>query len=176
VSPYTDHLRTAGGALKRWFVATLKDAAAVGTLWLAGLLLLGVPLAPLWAVLGAIFQFVPNLGPVLSLVGPALALLASGADRMRFVYLLILFAGITLIDGLALQPLLMKQSNRVPIWVSILAPIALGLAIPFWGVLLAPPLLAVVYAFRSRTKRGAGPQGQRPGGPARTPNPKSPVL
>jgi predicted PurR-regulated permease PerM len=24
----------------------------------------------------------------------------------------------------------------------------LGLLIPFWGILLAPPLLAVVYAFR----------------------------
>lgn len=153
--PYQHHLRTAGGALKRWFVATLKDAAAVGAMWLAGLLLLGVPLAPLWATLGAVFQFVPNLGPVLSLVGPALALLASGADRMRFLYLLMLFAGISLTDGLVLQPWLMKQSNRVPIWASILAPIALGLAIPFWGVLLAPPLLAVVYAFRGRNRTAA---------------------
>jgi predicted PurR-regulated permease PerM len=24
----------------------------------------------------------------------------------------------------------------------------LGIVIPFWGILLAPPLLAVVYAFR----------------------------
>ena len=27
-------------------------------------------------------------------------------------------------------------------------PIILGIVIPFWGVLLAPPLLAIVYAFR----------------------------
>jgi predicted PurR-regulated permease PerM len=38
--------------------------------------------------------------------------------------------------------------NRVPIWASILVPIALGIIIPFWGILLAPPLLAIFYAFR----------------------------
>jgi hypothetical protein len=26
----------------------------------------------------------------------------------------------------------------------------LGIIIPFWGVLLAPPLLAIVFAFRNR--------------------------
>jgi len=35
-------------------------------------------------------------------------------------------------------------------WASILAPIVLGFVIPFWGVLLAPPLLAVVYAYKAR--------------------------
>jgi predicted PurR-regulated permease PerM len=42
----------------------------------------------------------------------------------------------------------------VPIWASILVPIVLGIVIPFWGVLLAPPLLAILYAFRRpKTKR-----------------------
>jgi len=36
----------------------------------------------------------------------------------------------------------------VHIWASIFVPIILGIVIPFWGVLLAPPLLAIVYAFR----------------------------
>ena len=33
---YTDHLKTAGSALKRWFIATLYDAAAVAAMWLVG--------------------------------------------------------------------------------------------------------------------------------------------
>jgi predicted PurR-regulated permease PerM len=32
-------------------------------------------------------------------------------------------------------------------------PIVLGIVIPFWGVLLAPPLLAIVYAFRKPKRR-----------------------
>jgi hypothetical protein len=35
-------------------------------------------------------------------------------------------------------------------WASILAPLVLGFVIPFWGFLLAPPLLAVVYSYRAR--------------------------
>jgi predicted PurR-regulated permease PerM len=34
-------------------------------------------------------------------------------------------------------------------WASLLTPIVLGILIPFWGVLLAPPLLAVVYAYKA---------------------------
>ena len=61
-----------------------------------------------------------------------------------------LYAAIAVLDGFLLQPYLMKRTAKVPIWASILAPIALGFAIPFWGVLLAPPILAVVYAYRAR--------------------------
>src|SRR5207248_565979 len=147
---YGDHLRTAGGALKRWFIATCYDAAAVAVLWLVGLWIIGVPLAPFWALLGGAFQFVPNFGPILSIVGPALALLLSGADGMKFIYLLILYAVIAVTDGLFLQPYLYKRQTKVPIWASLVTPIVLGMIIPFWGVLLAPPLLAIVWAFRGK--------------------------
>jgi predicted PurR-regulated permease PerM len=49
----------------------------------------------------------------------------------------------------------MRRTAKVPVWASILAPIVLGILWPFWGVLVAAPLLAVVYAFRSRY-RAAG--------------------
>ena len=39
---------------------------------------------------------------------------------------------------------------------SIFAPIILGILIPFWGVLLAPPLLAVVYAYKTSALRRTG--------------------
>jgi predicted PurR-regulated permease PerM len=61
---------------------------------------------------------------------------------------LILYAGIVLVDTLALQPYIMKRTTKVPIWASILVPIVLAFVIPFWGVFLAPPLLAVVYAYK----------------------------
>jgi len=148
--PLGTHLRTTGSALRNWFIATLQDAAAVGAMWLIGLLILRVPLALLWAVIGGFCQFIPNFGPAIAVIGPALStLFASQSDAfMHLVYVLMLYAVIAVIDGLVLQPYLMKRSNKVPIWASILAPIILGFVIPFWGVLLAPPLLAVIYAYR----------------------------
>ena len=143
-------IRTTGSALKNWFIATLQDAAAVAAMWLIGLLILRVPLAPLWAVIGGLCQFIPNFGPLIAVIGPSLTtLFASQSDAlMHLLYVFILYAIIAVIDGLVLQPYLMKRSNKVPIWASILAPVVMGFIIPFWGVLLAPPLLAVIYAHR----------------------------
>ena len=144
------HFQTTFGALKRWFIAQCYDSAAVAVMWLIGLWILHTPWAPLWALLGGALQFVPNFGPVLTFIGPAVALLVVGATWERFVGLLVVFAVIAFIDGIILQPYLMKRQNRVPIWASILAPIVLGFVIPFWGVLLAPPLLAILYAYKAR--------------------------
>jgi predicted PurR-regulated permease PerM len=146
---WRDHAHTTGTALKNWFVAQSYDALAVGLLWLAGLLIIGIPWAPLWAVLAGLLQFIPNFGVLIALIGPAL-LGAFSSDHMRFFYVLILFAIIMVADGLFLQPYLMKRTAKVPFWVALFAPIVLGIIIPFWGVLLAPPLLAVIYAFRRK--------------------------
>ena len=147
---FRSHVQTTASALKNWFIATLQDAAAVAAMWLIGLLILRVPLAPVWAVIGGACQFIPNFGPLIAVIGPALTtFFASPSDRlMHLLYVFILYAVIAALDGLVLQPYLMKRSNRVPIWASILAPIVLGFIIPFWGVLLAPPLLAIIYALR----------------------------
>jgi predicted PurR-regulated permease PerM len=145
------HLRTTGSALKGWLVVQSWDALIVGLLWLIGLDIIHVPLAPLWAVLGGMLQFVPHFGPVMALIGPALVGGISGG-WMRLVYVLILYAVIAATDGLILQPCLMKRTVKVPIWASILTPFVLGFVIPFWGVLLAPPVLAVVYTYRDRLK------------------------
>jgi predicted PurR-regulated permease PerM len=154
------HLRTTGSALKNWFIATLQDAAAVGAMWFIGLLILRVPLAFVWAIIGGACQFIPNFGPLIAVIGPALTtLFASESDAfMHLLYVFILYAVIAVIDGLVLQPYLMKRSNKVPIWASILAPIMLGIVIPFWGVLLAPPLLAVIYAYRGKRLSQSSPR------------------
>jgi len=143
-----DHFRITGAALKRWLIAQTQDAAAVAVLWLAGLLIIGVPWAPLWAVIGFFCQYVPNIGAVFALLGPASAGLVSGGF-IRLAYVLILYAVIVVVDGLVLQPYLLKRTARVPIWASILTPLVFGLLLGFWGVLLAAPLLAVIYTYRT---------------------------
>jgi predicted PurR-regulated permease PerM len=148
-----DHLRLTGGALKRWFVAQVKDSAAVAALWLIGLLILQVPLAPVWAVLAFFLQFIPNMGAILTLVGPMVELSIEGlfgGDWMKLIYLLIMYAVIAGIDGFVLQPYIMKRTAKVPVWASIITPVVLGLLLGFWGVLLAGPLLSVIYAYKRR--------------------------
>ena len=147
---FSDHLRITGAALKNWAIAQLQDSVAVGALWFIGLRILHVPLAALWAILAALLQIIPHFGPMLSLVAPALTATIVWRDWQHPLGVLVLYAIIAVIDGLLLQPFIMRRTAKVPIWASILAPIILGIVWPFWGVLLAPPLLAVVYAYKAR--------------------------
>jgi predicted PurR-regulated permease PerM len=142
------HLRTAATALVNWWRAVTIEGLCVAVLWLIGLLLLHVPLAPVWALVAGLMTLVPNFGGIIALLGPAFSILVSEPSMYRLCILLGIYAVIVVIDQLLLQPLIMKRVTRVPVWASILAPIVLGIVIPFWGILLAPPLLAVVYAFR----------------------------
>jgi predicted PurR-regulated permease PerM len=143
-----DHGRTAGNALLNWWRGASIDALCVAAMWLVGLLLMHVPLAPVWAIIGGLMTFVPAIGGVIAVIGPVLSVLFSGHDEFRLGLVLGLYALIVIVEQLVIQPLIMRRITRVPIWLSILAPIVLGILIPFWGVLLAPPLLAVVFAFR----------------------------
>jgi predicted PurR-regulated permease PerM len=150
---FGDHLRTTGGALKNWAIAQLQDSLAVGILWLIGLYILQVPLAPMWAVIAAVLQIVPHFGPILGLLGPILAATIKWTDWEHPLGVLVLYAIIALLDGLVLQPYIMRRTAKVPIWASVFAPIVLGVVWPFWGVLAAPPLLAVLYAYRAQQKK-----------------------
>ncbi len=146
-----EHLRLGGGALKRWFLAQMQDCLAVGILWWIGLYVIGVRWAPLWAVLAALLQIIPHLGLVLGWIGPAVTAAVQWRDWEHPSYVLILYAGIAVVDGFVLQPYFMKRTAKVPMWASIVAPIAMALIFSFWGVLLAPPMLAVLYAYRARS-------------------------
>jgi predicted PurR-regulated permease PerM len=146
------HANLTLGALRRWLVAQLYDSLIVGLLWLAALLWFKVPWAPFWAILAAVFQFIPHFGPLLALIGPALAMLLIRTPIRSWLCFLAVYAAITVMDALLLQPLLMRRQNRVPFLASLFVPILLGIVFPFWGVLLAPPFLAIIYAYRGAPK------------------------
>lgn len=142
-----------GSALKNWAIAQFQDSLAVGALWWIGLFVLDIHLAPLWAILAALLQVIPHLGPALALIGPMLAAAVWWQDWEHLIGVLVLYAIIAVVDGLLLQPYIMRRTAKVPIWASILAPIVLGIVWPFWGVLMAPPLLAIVYAYKAHYER-----------------------
>jgi predicted PurR-regulated permease PerM len=149
-----EHARVTGSALKKWFIGQIQDSLIVGLMWLLGLWLLKVPRAPYWALLAGAHQFNPPVGAAHGIVGPVLMASLKFMDWEHPLYVLILYAAIVLVDGLVLQPYIMRRVAKVPMWASILAPIVMGFVIPFWGVLLAPPLLAVLYAYRARRSQG----------------------
>jgi len=162
---FSRHINITGGALRDEPPPQRYDSAAVGALWWLGLDYLHVPWAPFWAVLASVLQFIPHFGPVLAFFGPAVAALFSDGFE-GVLYVLILYGVVIVTDGLLLQPTIMRRTARVPIWASLIVPILLSLFFGFWGLLLAAPLLAVIFAYRAYAKsrvRVAVPRQTPPG-------------
>src|SRR5271165_6001900 len=154
--PVSRHVHLTGAALKQWSLGQCYDSACVGLLWFAGLTFLQVPFAVFWALLAILFQFIPQFGAVLSVIGPLIA--AAFVSWETSLYVLFLYGAIVVIDGLLLQPLIMRRQTRVPIWASLIVPILLSIFFGFWGLLVAAPLLAVAFAYRSVAKAGDKPR------------------
>ncbi|ABF41235.1 putative transporter [Candidatus Koribacter versatilis Ellin345] len=142
-------LRITGRALKRWFLAQCLDSLIVAAMWWLGLALLGVPWAPLWAFFAAIFQFIPHIGGVLTLIGPLGATLLEGNGWEGTAYVLGLYAVVMVLDGFIVQPMILKRTARVPVWASIVVPLVMGYFFQFWGILLSAPMLAVFFALKA---------------------------
>jgi predicted PurR-regulated permease PerM len=134
---FRGHLRITGSALRNCAVAQAQDSLVVGALWLIGLYVLHVPLAPIWALIAAMFQVVLHFGPILGLLGPVFTAIIPWQDWEHPLGVLVLYPLIAVLDGLLLQPYIMRRTAKVPVGASILAPIVLGVLWPFWGVLLA---------------------------------------
>ncbi len=96
----------------------------------------------------------------MALIGPAVAASIAGGLE-SFLWVLALFGLIAVLDGLLLQPLIMKRRAKVPIWASLIVPIVLSLMLGFWGLLLAAPLLAVIFAYRAVARKRAAEAAAR---------------
>jgi predicted PurR-regulated permease PerM/methylmalonyl-CoA mutase cobalamin-binding subunit len=131
----------------RYLLMQLMVNAALGAAFGAGLLLMGVPYALLWAVLMALFRFIPFVGTWVAVLSPLALSFATSPDWGQPLMILGYFAMLDLITANVLEPLLFGHHTGV-------SPIALLTAAAFWawvwgpvGLLLSTPLtvcLAVV--------------------------------
>lgn len=134
-------LDATGEALWKWLIGQLISMALVGILTYAALLTLGIPAALALAVVAALLEFIPLIGPILAAlpailigfaVGPETALWVAGA------YLLI-----QQVEGNLIQPLVQKRVVSLPPVITIAAVVAAGTLFGVIGMFLAAPLAVV---------------------------------
>ncbi|MEC4819679.1 MAG: AI-2E family transporter [Scytonema sp. PMC 1069.18] len=128
-------------SLVGWIKGTLLTMLLIGVLSYIGLLLLGVRLPLINAVLAGLLEFIPNVGPTLSVIPPVLMALLDAPWKAGAV--VALYFGIQQIESLVVVPLIMEsQVSLLPV-VTLLAVVVFASFFGFLGLFLAIPLVIV---------------------------------
>ncbi|HEY9666425.1 MAG TPA: AI-2E family transporter [Coleofasciculaceae cyanobacterium] len=124
-----------------WMTATLINMAAIAVVSFIGLSILGVPLALANALLAGLLEFIPNIGPILSIIPPmAVAVLD---QPWKAIAVLILYLLIQQFEAYLLVPIVMKkQVDLLPAF-TLLSVVIFGSFFGFLGVFLSVPLVIV---------------------------------
>lgn len=129
-------------SLVGWIKGTLLAMAVIATLSYIGLLILGVPLPLVNALLAGLLEFIPNVGPTLSVFPPALLSLLDAPWKALAVIGLYLL--IQQFESLVLVPLVMKHEVSLMPLFTVLSVVVFSFFFGFLGLFLAIPLLIVV--------------------------------
>jgi predicted PurR-regulated permease PerM len=130
-----------GYTLKWWIIGQGITMTVIAILTWVGLLIIGVKLAFILGIIAGLFNFIPNFGPLFSMV-PA-TLLALTESPAKAIAVIIMFLVLQNLEGNLLTPMIQRKSVDLPPAVGIIAQILLGILVGAVGLMLAWPLAAV---------------------------------
>lgn len=128
--------------LGHWVLAELLLAAIIGVLALGAYLIIGLPFAIVLAVIAAVMEVVPIIGPWVA--GAAAVLVALSTDPSRVIWTAVAMLVIQFLEGNLLVPRLMRRVVGTHPLVTLLALAAFASVFGFAGVLLAVPIAAAI--------------------------------
>lgn len=129
-------------ALGNWLGGIFISSIFIFGFSFIGLLILGVDLAFAHALLAGILNFIPNLGPTLSMIFPVVVALVS-EDPWKAVAVIGLYIVLQQIESYAVTPTVMAhQVSLLPAF-TLIAQIFFASIFGFLGLLLALPLTVV---------------------------------
>lgn len=127
-----------GYALWRWTLARGASMVIVGVSSGIGLALLGIPMAGTLGALTGIIVFIPNLGPLLSVLPPMLLAFSQGPWYVFYVALL--YGGIQLVESYLLTPIIHEHEDNLPAALVIICQLVFGFLFGLLGVVFAMPI------------------------------------
>lgn len=128
-------------SLLSWLKGRLASMAIVGVLSTGALYIIGVPGAFSLGVFAGLASFVPYVGPVVSVIPPALFALAG--QPLDALWVILAYFGIQQVESYLITPLIMEEAAALHPAVVIAAVTVLGAAFGLVGALLALPVIVV---------------------------------
>jgi predicted PurR-regulated permease PerM len=135
-------LTTLSRTLRTWFATQLIAMLVIGVVTTILLVILDVRAAFPLGVIAGIFEFVPNVGPMLAAIP---ALLMGFVDSPQKALLVGgVYWGIQFLENNLLIPYLMKEQLDLPPALTLIAQVVMAFVFGFLGLFVAIPMLAAV--------------------------------
>lgn len=128
--------------LRAWLLAKAVSMTTIGVFVTVGMLLIRVPLAGTLGIIAALLTFIPNLGPIVSVI-PA-ALLAFAISPAKGILTLAWYCVAHFLEGNVITPLAERRIVRLPPALTLAVQLLLASVAGALGVALAAPLTAVM--------------------------------
>jgi len=125
-----------------WLLGMLVSMSTIGILTIIGLFILDIPLALTLGILTALLTFIPNFGPILSAIPPALLGLMQGPEVM--LYVIALYIIVQFIESNFVTPLVQRHTVSLPPVLAVISQLLLGVLFGFLGLFLAAPIAVTV--------------------------------
>lgn len=128
--------------LQLWLEGKLCSMLFVAVLTTIGLYILGLPLALTLGLIAGLLGFIPNFGPIVSVIPAILIAFPQGVDAV--LYVIILYTAVQTIESNIFTPIVQRHMIFLPFAMILLAQVAFGFLTGLLGLILATPIVAAI--------------------------------
>ncbi len=141
-SKANDVLQRMGLNLRSWFKGMTYSVLITFALTAGGLLALGVDQWLILSILAGLLTFIPNFGPIISLIPAVLVGFLDSPQQALYIGILYFF--IQLIESNLITPYIQNKMLSIPAALLLFFQMLMGVLGGAWGVVMATPFLVVI--------------------------------
>lgn len=134
-------------ALGNWFAGILLTSVFIAALSGIGLWILGINLVLAHALLAGLLNFIPNIGPTISVIFPVTVALLDVSAPWKAIAVIILYLVIQNLESYVVTPTVMARQVSLLPALTLLAQIIFATFFGLLGLLLALPLAVIAQVF-----------------------------
>ena len=129
--------------LVKWVLGRLVSMLFVGVLTWAGLTWLGMPQGAVLGLFAGLVTFIPNIGPIISMV-PAVLLAFFHGGPSEALYVVILYLVVQTLESSAISPVVQQRLISLPPALVLIGQLIIGAFTGLLGLTLATPIIAML--------------------------------
>jgi predicted PurR-regulated permease PerM len=131
-----------GGQLAQWLKGTFLSMFIVFILTSIGLAIIGMPLWLVLGLLAGLICFIPNFGPLLSMI-PAILVALSQSPQLA-LWVIGLYLIIQFVESNFITTAIQKKMINMPPALILIAQLFMGVLTGLWGLIMATPLTLIM--------------------------------